>query len=239
MNHTAAPTATTANPLYRQVRVLQPARHSQRSLKPAGHYGFAAQAQVVPLLAVEMALAARELPIVFGGGSQPYPLAVLGLAQGQNLCVDDDGQWQAGDYVPSHLRRYPFIFLEDPARRELTLCIDEAATVAQDEGAGATQALFLQSGQPSALTRSALAYCRDYQAHHLLTQRLCQALADADLLVDQRASVTLRNGQRLALDGFRVIEQARFQQLSTDTLQAWQAQGWLAPIHAHLQSVRN
>jgi hypothetical protein len=220
---------------YRQPRVLQPGLHAGRSLAEPGRYGFAAQANAVPLLAAEMPEVARQLPVVFAGGELPHPVAVLGLRARQNLCVDAEGRWVGGAYVPAYLRRYPFIFLEDEARHELTLCIDEAATAA---GPGdVDSALFDPAGEPTALTRSALAFCRDYQAHHLLTVEFCHAIAAAHLLVDRHADVRLDDGLRLGLTGLRVIDEARFSRLPAETFLAWRDKGWLPLIYSHLQSI--
>lgn len=227
----------TALPLfYRQPRVLQPGVHGRLGLKDGPDHGFAKQANAVPLLAAEMAAACRHLPIVFTDEARPQPVAVLGLREQQNLFVDADGHWLPGAYVPAYVRRYPFIFLEDSARQELTLCIDEAAPQVVADGSG--QPLFDASGQPTAVTRSALAFCRDYQAHHLLTRAFVEALVTADLLVDHRAEVTLAaGGAPLALQGFKVVDEARFKALPDDVFLHWRAQGWLALVYSHLLSI--
>jgi hypothetical protein len=147
-----------------------------------------------------------HLPIVFSDEAQPQPLAVLGLRERQNLFVDDHGRWLAGTYVPAYVRRHPFIFLEDAGRDTLTLCIDEAAPQLVADGTG--QALFDEAGAPTAVTRNALDFCRDYQAHHRLTRTFVDALVAADVLVDHRAEVTLAaGGAPLALQGFKVVDE--------------------------------
>ena len=199
---------------YRRPAVLQPARHGRLGLKEGAGCGFAREANAVPLLAAEMAAACRHLPIVFSNEPLPQPLAVLGLRERQNLFVDAQGRWQAGVYVPAYVRRYPFIFAQDGARHELTLCIDEAAPQLVADGSG--QPLFDAAGQPSATTRSALAFCRDYQAQHQLTRAFADALLTADLLVDQRAEASVAaGGAPLALQGFKVVDEARFKALPT------------------------
>src|SRR4051812_18868479 len=65
--------------------------------------------------AVEFVDSCREYPIVFvRAGEHPQtgkpevaPTVVFGLTQGENLFVGDGGAWQA-DYLPAHLRIYPF-----------------------------------------------------------------------------------------------------------------------------------
>lgn len=228
--------------LYRQPRVLQPAQHARLGLLPTppdrdqpGLYGTAREANAVPLLAAEMAAAGRHMPIVFTEGPHIQPVAVLGLRERQNLFVDAQGHWQAGVYVPAYVRRYPFIFLEDEARHTLTLCIDEAAPQVVADGRG--QPLFDAQGGPTAVTRSALAFCSDYQAQYQATRRFTEALRQAGVLVDQRAEVTLdAGGPPLALQGFQVVDETRLDALPQETLLDWRAQGWLPLVYAHLLS---
>lgn len=228
---------TSSLPLfYRQPRILQPGQHGGFSLARTPDYGHAAQAHAVPLLAAEIPSACRHLPVVFTTDPHPTPVAVLGLRTGHNAQVTAEGQWRAGSYIPAYVRRYPFIFVEDEARNELTLCIDESAKALVP---GSDNPLFDADGQPTAVTRSALAFCRDYQAHHLLTREFCDALADAGLLTEQRADITLHDGQRMSLDGFQIIDEAQFKALSKAKFMKWRANGWLPLVYAHLLSIGN
>lgn len=219
---------------YKSPRVLTPATHGQRSLAPATGYAFAAGTNAVPLVAEEMPIAGRHFPVVFSDEGAPHPVAILGLRGQQNLFVEADGQWRAGVYVPAYVRRYPFIFLENDAGTELTLCVDDAAEQLVE---GSEQPLFDDAGQPTELARNALAFCRDYQAQHLAAGALAKALVEAELLVDHRADVTLRDGERLSLAGFKVIDAERFAKLPDATFLEWRHKGWLPLVYAHFASV--
>lgn len=219
---------------YKSPRVLTPASHGSRSLRTSSDFRFAAGTNAVPLVAEEMPLAARHYPVVFSDEAVPHPVAILGLRGQQNLFVDGEGRWRAGAYVPAYVRRYPFIFVENEARTELTLCIDDAAE-ALTEGQG--NPLFNAKGEPTPLTRSALAFCRDYQAQHLLAAELGRMLAQADLLVEHRADIALTDGQRLSLSGFKVIDDARFAKLPDETFLEWRRKGWLPLVYSHFFSI--
>ncbi len=219
---------------YKSPRVLTPGEHGERSLARDPGYAFAATTNAVPLVAEEMSMAARHFPIVFSHEATPHPVAILGLRGQQNLFVEPDGQWSTDVYVPAYIRRYPFIFLENEARAELTLCIDEASEALV---AGRDRPLFDDAGEPTALTRSALTFCRDYQAQHLEAAAFSKALSDADLLVDHRADVTLRSGERLSLAGFKEIDADRFAKLPDATFLAWRSKGWLTLAYAHFFSI--
>lgn len=227
-------TDTRLPPLYRRPRVLHAPRHGNRSLAPPGHYGFAAQINAVPVVAEEMAVAGRHFPIVFSEGAEPHPVAVLGLRGQHNPFVDARGRWREGVYVPAYIRRYPFIFHENAAGTELTLCIDEAAEQLL-EGRG--NPLFDTAGEPTPLTRHALAFCRDYQAQHAVALAFTQALVDEQLLVDHRADVSLHDGQRLSLSSFKVIDETRFAKLPDATFLQWRQRGWLPLAYSHFASV--
>jgi hypothetical protein len=228
-------TAERALPLfYRKPRVLHPAAHGDRSVAANPVYGFAAQTNAVPVVAEEIAVAGRHFPIVFSNEAVPHPVAILGLKGQQNLFVDDAGRWREGAYIPAYVRRYPFIFLENDAGTELTLCVDEAA---ESLVVGRDNPLFDSKGEPTPFTRSALAFCRDYQAQHKLAAEFAAAVVAADLLVEHRADITLRDGQRMSLSGFKVIDERRFAALSDPTFLQWRQKGWLQLAYSHFFSI--
>lgn len=228
---------TTKNTLplfYRQPRVLHPAAHGDRSLATDTGHGFAAKTNAVPVVAEEIPVAGRQFPIVFSNEAAPHPVAILGLRDEQNLFVNEAGRWREGVYIPAYVRRYPFIFLENEAGTELTLCVDEAAACLV---AGQANPLFDAKGEPTPVTRSALAFCRDYQAQHKLAAEFAAAVAAADLLVEHRAEVTLRDGQRMSLAGFKVIDERRFAALPDETFLQWRRKGWLPLAYSHFFSI--
>lgn len=226
--------ATNLPLFYRSPKVLLPAAHSQRSLAKQPDYGFAAQTNAVPLVAEEIPVAARHYPVVFSDEAVAHPVALLGVRAQQNLFVDDQGRWQAGAYVPAYVRRYPFIFLENDAGTELTLCVDEAAAQFVE---GRANPLFDLHGEPTTLARSALAFCRDYQAQHLAAVEFSKAVSAAGLFTDHRADLTLRDGQRMSLAGFKVIDENRFARLPDATLLEWRRKGWLPMVYGHFFSI--
>jgi hypothetical protein len=88
---------------YKSVQPLHGAAHASWRLKD-GDAGFAADTPFVPIVASELAAAARDYPVVFAADSA-QPLAILGLER-RNLFVED-GRWSAAAYVPAYVRRYP------------------------------------------------------------------------------------------------------------------------------------
>jgi hypothetical protein len=211
---------------------IDPKRHAGKSLRENPGYGFAARTNSVPLSGAEFNLTQRYYPIVFSGTDRPFPVAVLGLRADENLFVGADDAWIAHTYIPAYVRRYPFVFIE-ASGGQLVLAIDEGSGYVVEDG---KQGLFDAANKPSELVNTALQFCAAYQANHKATAEYVDALRSHDLLVDNQAQATIAGTERLALAGFKVIDEARFNKLPAETLVAWRDKGWLGWCYAHLMS---
>jgi len=103
-----------------------------------------------PISHTEFQFAAREYPIVFTSGDEGKsfaPVAVLGIAAGENLFVAN-AAWARGVYVPAYARRYPFcmakVTLDQVEQKDRLICIEKAFIDEQGEP------MFDANGQPSA-----------------------------------------------------------------------------------------
>ena len=221
---------------YQQVIALDRDLHARLKLRPLSTMAFAAASPVVPLLCAEFAQAAREYPIAFlrNADQSLVPVVLTGVPGGGNLYIDAAGQWNA-HYVPAYARRYPFVFAET-APDQLTVCFDQACP-ALNETEGS--ALFDDNGEPGKTLQQVLRLLSEYQSQALFSQTFMQRLDATDLLMDASAQANLGDGRSLALQGFLVVDEARFKALPEATLKDWFASGELGLIYAHLFSLGN
>ncbi|MGL3823610.1 SapC family protein [Sphingopyxis sp. R3-92] len=214
---------------YRQPELLTAAQHADLRLRPGG-YGFARDANAIPLTVIEFGAAMRHYPVVFAAGDG-FPVAILGLDR-RNGFVDGEA-WAPGCYVPAYARRYPFVFV-DRSQDSFVLAIDRAAPhfAGDDEGA----ALF-SDGKPTEVVDNILTFCRDFHGAHIQTDAFVEALLAQELLVDQHADARLDSGQALMLRGFKIVDRAKFDALPDALVLEWHRKGWLALIHFHFLSL--
>ena len=213
---------------------LHPARHGHVRLRTPLDFRFAAKTNAVPLNLGEIPLAAQWYPVAFTAGEAPRPVAVLGLRDGENLFVDRAGAWLEGAYVPTYVRRFPFI-LSTEGESGL-LCIEERPEIVSAvEG----QPLFGEDDQPSELVRAALRFCRSAHAADLATFPFAAALAERGLLDNRTATAKLSSGARLSLSGFLTVEETRFRSLSDEAFLELRRKGWLSAVYAQIQSTLN
>jgi hypothetical protein len=200
---------------YDKVVPVSPTQHGNLCIERVD-FGFAAKVNSVPLMAVEIPMAAREYTIVFAGTEQSItPVVVLGVADAQNLYLDENKAWKA-DYIPAFVRRYPFVFAQNEDASQFTLCVDEDWAGCNREGRG--QRLFDEQGGQTEYLQNMLKFLSDYQNQFLRTQAFCKKLQESNLLEPMQAQITLPGGEKRSLGGFLGASRARVKTLGAEKL---------------------
>lgn len=222
-------------PYYKAPVPVTPERHAKAGLAHDRSFDFTRSHNAVLLTLAEMVTAARQYPIAFSAQSPAVPLAVLGLRDGENLFVDAHGRWREDYYVPAYVRRYPFIFVEEPGAQRLILCVDEAATEFEAESGRP----FFADGKPSGLLQDVMRFSESYQAQYEETLRFGAWLEAEGLLADRQVRAELKDGKVFTLSGFRTLDPDKFRALADDKVLEAHRRGWLPLVHFHQQSLAN
>lgn len=224
---------------YSKPEPLTPDLHKSLGVKRVeGPFKFAKQGHAVPLTVTEFPLAAVSGPIIFVG-DEKIPLAVMGLNQGDNLFVKDDGQFEAGVYIPAYIRRYPFVYANDSAAGQMVLCIDRAAEFIVE---GGDMPFFDANGEPSEYTKGCINFVNDYETERLRTQSFVQILKDNDLFEIKTAMHTPVNpdgtaGEPVKIAEYYGVSEAKLNALPAEKLLELRDNGALGQIYAHLLSL--
>jgi hypothetical protein len=229
----AAPAGPAMPPLYAALEPVAPDRHRALKLRDAG-FGFAAAANALPLAAEEFATAARTLPIVFAATAPHLPVALTGLASGENRFVGSDGAWREGTYVPAYLRRYPFFLLRTaPDSEELVLCLDRhAAQLSESDGTP----MFDAADKATEALERAFAFSRAVEQAMLRTRAMSETLAALGLLKPAQVQFQ-QDGRQIRIDGFFAVDRPTLLALPAEKFMQLRDQGWLEPVFAHLLSI--
>jgi hypothetical protein len=228
--------------LYRQVVALDRNQHRSLRLKqaPFKNLSRAAAMNAAFVAAVEFADVSREYPIVFvragkdakTGEELVAPMAVLGLAQNENLYLQPEGRWRT-PYLPAVLRRYPFAMAEAEGDR-MVVCIDrDCEDFSNTEG----EPLFEADGQPTPLLADMQRFLDSFEQEVVRTRVFCARLLKADVLREMRFDATMSDGRTLAVDGFLSIDEARLAALPDADVLELQRTGMLALVHLQQASM--
>jgi hypothetical protein len=233
---TAAPNSNL--PLfYNAIEPLNLDQHRNMKVRGITSMPEVGRTHAVPLTVDEFTLVQRHYPIVFSVGDTPVPIALMGLNEGVNVFLDDNGRaTDANLYIPAYLRRYPFILAKlRPDSDELSLCYDPTTGAVGDFADG--QPLF-DGDQPSEATKAILEFCEQFEAAGLRTNVFVEDLVKSDLLMDGEVAIQPEGfDQPFVYRGFRMIDEDKVRNLRGDELRKMNQSGMLPLMYAHLFSL--
>ena len=222
---------------YKDLVPLSSVDHADFRARPLDSAEFLVGQHAIPLTSDEFVSACRFFPIVFSAGDNPVPLALMGLNEGINTFVDDDGKLVNPVYVPAYIRRYPFLLAKlQPNSEELSLCFDptSGALGKFDEG----DVLFVD-GQPSDQVKAVLEFCKNFEEAGQRTGMFMEELKKADLLMDGEVSIQQEgNDKPYVYRGFQMVDENKLRELRGDVLRKLMQNGILGLIFAHLFSLQ-
>ena len=218
---------------YKEPRPLNPTAGEGYSLQASGDFAFVRSTNSIVLGAVEFPAAMRFYPIVFTACEPAAAVAVLGLEGDANLFVGADGSWRSGHYVPAYVRRYPFLLWEQPEKNELVLCIDAGS----DLLTRSNERPLFANGEATPLVCEALAFCCDFHQQTTIAAAFAAAAKKEGVLVSNQARLGLVSGRQVTLQGFQIIDEAKFNALPDDVFLDWRHRGWLPLVYCHFLSM--
>ena len=233
---TAAPTQSL--PLfYNAIEPLNLDQHGKMKVRGITGMPELGRTHAIPLTVDEFTLVQRHYPIVFSVGGTPVPIALMGLNEGVNVFLDENGRaLDPNMYIPAYLRRYPFLLAKlRPDSDELSLCYDPTSGAIGDFEEG--ERLF-DGDQPSAATKAILEFCEQFEAAGLRTNAFVEDLVKSDLLMDGEVAIQPEGfDQPFVYRGFRMVDEEKVRNLRGDELRKMNQNGMLPLIYAHLFSL--
>jgi hypothetical protein len=223
---------------YNQLEPLSSNKHGAFKTRDADSAPFLAKAHAVPITVDEFVACQRFYPIVFSASENPVPLALMGLNEGVNVFLDDDGKPIGDIYVPAYVRRYPFMLARlRPESEELSLCFDPQSGLVGEFDQGS--ALF-EDGKPSETTNNILKFCEEFETSAQRTNAFVNDLKETELLIDGEVSISSSTSQATPFNyrGFRMVSEEKVRELRGDELRKMNQNGMLPLVMAHLFSLQ-
>lgn len=239
---------------YKDLLPLNSRDHGDWKVGSFENASFVANAHMIPLTVDEFVDAQRDFPIIFTAGDNPLPVALMGLNEGVNCFLDDEGKLVSDVYVPAYIRRYPFILAKlSQGSDDMSLCFDpQSGVLGKDkdgqplfrEPTAEEKKEFVDQGQPDAMkpteyVDNVLEFCRRFEQSGQRTRAFLEELKKHDLLREGRMDITRRDlpNQPFTYTGFLMINEEKLRELPTETLDQLNKSGMLMLMHAQLFSM--
>ncbi|MCP3735766.1 SapC family protein [Sphingomonas sp. RP10(2022)] len=222
---------------YNGLEPLSSETHATWRVRQLDSAPFLVGQHAIPITTDEFPLVQRHMPIVFSVGDDAIPLALMGLNEGVNVFMGDDGRLtETNFYVPAYVRRYPYMLARlRPDADELSLCFDPTSEAigAFDEG----DPLF-EDGKPSQTTKAILDFAEQFEQAGARTQNFMNELREQDLLMEGEVTIQADESQPpFVYRGFQMINEEKLSGLRGDQLRKMSQSGMLPLLYAHLFSL--
>ena len=225
--------------MFKNMEPLDSEKHAKLKYKPVKGFAFASKLPLSLLGGSEVAEASKSFPIVFPEKDSKnvpmLPMALFSFKVDENPFVGEDGQWKA-DYIPAHIRRYPFMFAQIPKKdKQFAVMIDKDAPQF-DEKQG--QPMFDDEKKPKDVVIQARTFLTRLQQDLDRTLQTVSLLEEQDVLVSRQFKIT-KGDKSANVRGFRVIDTEKLAKLDDSVLALWVRNGLMGIIFAHLHSLNN
>jgi hypothetical protein len=116
------------------------------------------------------------------------------------------------------------------------VCIDESYPGLNDKDG---EALFDDKGNNTPFLQNALDFLNRYQVEYMRTDRFCQRLKDAGLLMEMNAKADLFDGTSFMVNGLMIVDERKLLQMGDkEALEIFRS-GELSWVYSHLVSLSN
>ncbi|GAB5488909.1 MAG: SapC family protein [Parasphingorhabdus sp.] len=222
---------------YNDLVPLNSKEHADWRVKGLDNASFMQSQHALPVTVDEFPNAGRNYPIVFSAGENSVPLILMGLNEGVNTFMGDDGKFKEVAYVPAYVRRYPFLLAKlQPDSEELSLCFDPSANAIGDFKEGET---LFDKDQPTDRTKSILQFCEQFEQAGQRTGQFMQDLESMGLLMEGEVSIQQEGVEKpFIYRGFRMVDEEKLRDMRGDELRKINQNGMLPMIYAHLFSLQ-
>ncbi|HEX8641927.1 MAG TPA: SapC family protein [Allosphingosinicella sp.] len=221
---------------YKNLQPLSSSAHAGYRSRTSDTAPYFAKAHAIPLTVDEFVHAQRYMPIVFSTGENPVPLGLVGLNEGTNVFVDEEGRPHHPFYVPAYVRRYPYMLARiRQDAQELSLCFDPDSDLIGDFEDGTP---LFEDGKPTENLNNILKFCEDFEVAGQRTSAFMKEISELDLLIDGEVSIQPGDvAQPFIYRGFRMLDEEKVRNLHGDQLRRLNQNGILPLIVAHLFSL--
>jgi hypothetical protein len=213
-------------------------KHAGLGVKRSCLRQFAATRHAFTISLPEFFYAARDYPLVFvkSEDGEMQASVITGLRSGENLFVNELGDWREKAYVPAYLRRFPFYLADtgdDTSAGKMMIMVDESGLEESDAP------FFDAAGEATDKWKAQEILISDFIAAERRTAEFAARLVELDLLEPFDAHTNPGKENSMHVTGMYRVDEDRLNRLPARTIKAMMSRGELSRVYAHLISLEN
>lgn len=190
---------------------------------------------IVPICVGEFLEVGTNLPIFFAKDSATgafRPVALMGFDNDENLIFGK--HYVHSNYIPMHIRKYPFSIARVGASDEICICIDEDSKCLNSEGKG--YRLF-NGESPSDNLEKVSHFLTELATHDSITEQFINDLTHLELIEEASLTLTLGELGRKQLNGLYKVNAEKLENTPAEVLCELHGKKYLPAIYSQLASM--
>ena len=225
--------------MYTNLQPINKVADKNKAIKEVKDFSYTKEQINAPITVAEFYEACKDYPILFAKDANDswMATAMLGYKEKENLFIDENGIWEKQRYIPAHIRRYPFIYVNNSENDQLTLAVEgEYKSEAKEDE---SRKLFDKEGNNSEFLNSVLGFLNQFHADAQATAQFIKQLEDWELLEEKVANITTKDNKTYTINGFYVVNEEKLKHLSKKKKEDICNKNAMPLITAHLISLSN
>jgi len=224
--------------MYTNLQPINKIEDKNKAIKEVKDFSYAKEQISAPITVAEFYEACKDYPILFAKDANNSWIAtvMMGYKEKENLFVGENGIWEKQRYIPAHIRRYPFIYVNTD-NDQLTLAVE--GEFKSEDKEDEVRKLFLEDGTNSEFLNSVLGFLNQFHGDALATTAFIKQLEDWELLEEKVANIVAPDGKNYSINGFYVVNEEKLKHLSKKKKEAICEKNVTPLITAHLISLSN
>ncbi len=196
-------------------------------------YKFAKSVAFIPIGAQEIVEAQKCYPIFFIKDSEGVvPFVAMGVQEGRNLFINEDGSFKDNFYIPAIFRAYPFSVTK--INNNFSLVVDEQSFFAYR----GNKRLFDQDGNLTQDAQKVVKIVEDIYADLFQTKEILTVLDQKNLL--KSVDITIKTPQKeYIFENMLIVDEKKIKELKDSDIVTWYKMGLLDIITLHFASLSN
>ena len=205
-------------------------KHFDKALSRDRNYLFAKTITLAPVCLEELSSAVTHMPLVFYQNDDFMEIgAVLGLIEGQNLFVRDDGSWPT-KFVPAFFRCHPLRAI-DLENGETTIVYQEHSDLIVDRSFG--DPIFNMDGSEGEVFKNLVALAVAFKRDRERAREACALLAEFELFKPFEPRFKQADGTWIQMRNLFFIDRTKFKELESHKFIQLQEVRAIEMVYAH------
>ncbi len=123
--------------------------------------------------------------------------------------------------------------MKDNPKHKIILIDEESPLVSVKDG----NSLFMEDGSQSDILKRAIKFLSDYDRDMEITKRVAKIIESSGVLEEREISIGEGDEKHILVNGFKVVNRDKLNNLSDDILANWVRKGFITLIDAHIKSL--